>query len=573
MVKRLIHLACCLLVSLSWAQAQSKIDVLEHFSFISPVKHNYKLSGNFCELRGSHFHGGLDIKQSGTGKDTIFSIGDGYISRILVSRTGYGQAIYIDHPSSGLTSVYAHLDKFNDILTAYVEQHQMQEESYDVDILVEPGELPVNQRDFIGMMGNTGFSLGKHLHFEIRETATERAINPFLVGFDVHDNIPPSLLGLSIHGLDDNVYKIWERSISLHKYQGQEIELFETINVPSKQVGLAIHAFDRTNGSHNKQGIYAIKLYVNDTLHYNSRMDKLAFDQAKYLKGFVDYSARLQNKGTYALCYRYPGNDLSLIQYSQDGIIVTSQDTATTVLLVVEDFAGNARKIKLRLRHNGELLTPKKESQNATPVSINTHTTVELHGLKVYFEPKTLYRNIQCKVDTVRHAKYGTKYKIHDYKEPFKHPLKITIKPDFEIPEQKKSKVIVIKEDGGITNCGGAWQDSLFETRITGFGTYRLGYDTVPPSIKTVSFLAKASKLKRFLFRITDNFPVIKNGFTDPIRIKVWIDGQFHISPFDLKTQTLMIPIHEIDSGKHELVIEVKDYSDNTSYFNVQFSK
>ena len=40
------------------------------------------LSGTFAELRPNHFHAGIDIKTKGTEGFNVYSIGDGYISRI-----------------------------------------------------------------------------------------------------------------------------------------------------------------------------------------------------------------------------------------------------------------------------------------------------------------------------------------------------------------------------------------------------------------------------------------------------------------------------------------------------------
>ena len=39
----------------------------------------------------------------------------GYVSRIKISRYGYGKALYITHPN-GYTTVYAHLQKFSPTL-------------------------------------------------------------------------------------------------------------------------------------------------------------------------------------------------------------------------------------------------------------------------------------------------------------------------------------------------------------------------------------------------------------------------------------------------------------------------
>jgi murein DD-endopeptidase MepM/ murein hydrolase activator NlpD len=42
------------------------------------------------------------------------------------------------------------------------------------------------QRETIALSGNTGSSEGPHLHFEFRDSKTEKVINPLLFGFDKH---------------------------------------------------------------------------------------------------------------------------------------------------------------------------------------------------------------------------------------------------------------------------------------------------------------------------------------------------------------------------------------------------
>ena len=66
--------------------------------FISPLDIPIKLSGTFGELRSNHFHSGIDIKTGEIEGLKVFSIADGYISRIKVQPGGYGKALYITHP-------------------------------------------------------------------------------------------------------------------------------------------------------------------------------------------------------------------------------------------------------------------------------------------------------------------------------------------------------------------------------------------------------------------------------------------------------------------------------------------
>ena len=78
--------------------------------FASPLDIPLLLSGNFGELRPNHFHAGVDFKTQGKEGLNIYTIKEGYVSRIKVGAYGYGKALYVTHPN-GYTSVYTHFTK------------------------------------------------------------------------------------------------------------------------------------------------------------------------------------------------------------------------------------------------------------------------------------------------------------------------------------------------------------------------------------------------------------------------------------------------------------------------------
>ena len=80
--------------------------------FKSPLDITLVVSGTFAELRSNHFHSGLDLKTKGKEGLNAYAAAEGYVSRIKISRYGYGKALYITHPN-GYTTVYAHLQKFS----------------------------------------------------------------------------------------------------------------------------------------------------------------------------------------------------------------------------------------------------------------------------------------------------------------------------------------------------------------------------------------------------------------------------------------------------------------------------
>ena len=85
--------------------------------FTSPLDITLVVSGTFAELRSNHFHSGLDLKTKGTEGLSLRTAAAGYVSRIKISRYGYGKALYITHPN-GYTTVYAHLQKFSPSIEA-----------------------------------------------------------------------------------------------------------------------------------------------------------------------------------------------------------------------------------------------------------------------------------------------------------------------------------------------------------------------------------------------------------------------------------------------------------------------
>lgn len=120
---------------------------------VSPVRVN-DISSGFGFRRdpftgGAAMHRGLDFK--GPTGAPIYAAAAGRVS-FVGNKSGYGKVVEISH-GNGLTTLYAHMSKFN----ARVGQR------------VDAGQV-------IGAIGNTGRSTGPHLHFEVR--VNDRAVNP-----------------------------------------------------------------------------------------------------------------------------------------------------------------------------------------------------------------------------------------------------------------------------------------------------------------------------------------------------------------------------------------------------------
>jgi murein DD-endopeptidase MepM/ murein hydrolase activator NlpD len=162
-----LMLACCI-----GGYGQEKKQV----TFVPPFDFPLTLSGNFGEIRSNHFHGGLDFKTGGVIGKPVRALADGYISRIRVTN-GSGYVLDVCY-HNGYSTINRHLSGFVSPIAERVEKLQYEEESWEVEIVPEPGEFPVKGGQQIAWSGNTGYSFGPHLHLDVFETESGDYIDP-----------------------------------------------------------------------------------------------------------------------------------------------------------------------------------------------------------------------------------------------------------------------------------------------------------------------------------------------------------------------------------------------------------
>ncbi|MGZ4090823.1 MAG: M23 family metallopeptidase, partial [Bacteroidia bacterium] len=102
-----------------------------------PIDSPHVITGNYGEIRPNHFHTGLDFSTNGKINYGVYSIEEGYVSRIRVSSVGYGKTVYVTH-KDGKVSVYGHLNSFNTNIASLVKKEQYDKKSYEVEIFPKP---------------------------------------------------------------------------------------------------------------------------------------------------------------------------------------------------------------------------------------------------------------------------------------------------------------------------------------------------------------------------------------------------------------------------------------------------
>lgn len=556
------------IISLSNIAAQG-IDSIDNSApqFISPVDHDMRLAGSFGELRANHFHAGIDIKsKTGEEGDIIRAVADGFVSRIKIQRGGYGQVLYLDHPN-GFTSVYAHLREFADTLQPYVLDKQFENRSYEIDIYPEPNKFTFRQGEEIGLMGNTGRSYGPHLHFEIRKTDTEIPENPYLHGLGPDDTRPPLLYAIEAHGLNNEHQKIWSTVRSINAQKEIVANPTTTFEVPAWRAGFAIQTFDLMDGASNKNGIYTIEMFVDDSLHFSHKMDRVGFDVSGYINSHIDYESKQNDNRTLTKCYVSPGNKLAFYPtLTNHGEIKLYKEKPRKVDFVIKDFKGNTSTyscfVKRRDAKEGEIKTKTFQKY----LKHGEMTNFKLGSCRFVFPENALDKNTFITYDESL-ADGLISFQINTSADPlFSYPG-VSV-PLVGVDSNYYNKVVLVHK--GKTSYGGHVENDSLRVRIGQFGEFSVKIDTIPPTIEVGSFLKNAKGKPFFRFAIYDNFET--RGFAQDVKYDVFIDGEWVIASLKAIGNVLIIPLDDIPSGEHTLKIRVEDHCKNVNIWERNFT-
>ncbi|RFS23865.1 M23 family peptidase [Chitinophaga silvatica] len=562
-MKRVIGLLC-LLPQLLHAQSIPVKDYPQGY-FRVPLNVPIELAGNFGELRPNHFHSGLDIKTQQRENLPVFAAADGYVSRIGVSHTGFGNVLYITHPN-GYTTVYAHLNSFFPALQQYVKKQQYQAESWASDITIPPGTFPVKKGDFVAYSGNTGGSAGPHLHFEIRNTQTEKPLNPLLFGFNIADTHAPEVYRIAVYDRDRSIYEQQPVTLAVKKVNGEYVTTTPVIKVNAAKVGLGINAIDRMN-SGNIYGIYEVVMSDNGTPNIDFQLDNIGYDETRYLNAHIDYKIKKGGGPYYQLLFSLPGNRLDIYHdLNGDGTVDLSDGAVHNVTLQVKDAYGNTSNVKLALQQGGP--------EEPAPTCANTmypdsRNIFENNQVEFYLDEAALYDEIcfRYKELPAENAKYVSNvYQLHTPLIPVHDFFNVLIKPTRDVPESLRSKVVMVREGMGSNASATSIENGWYKGNFRDFGNFHLEIDTVAPKVTPLGIKpgANLSKAAKISFAMND-----ASGIKD---YRAELDGKWLM--FSRKGNVLTYTFDEhCGPGNHTLVLKVTDIAGNVGSYTLSFKR
>ena len=523
-----------------------------------PLDLPMSFAASYGELRHDHFHGGLDFRTGGKTGDPIHSIKDGYVSRISVSTTGYGNGIYITHPD-GTMSVYGHLLSFRSDIAERVLQEQYDKRSFSVNILLQPDEFPVKQGDIIGKVGNTGSSVAPHLHMEVRRDDGNTPFNYFREGYYyVPDTQTPVIQRIAVYAYEDSTGIPVSRRLKMMSGRFSE----SVISVPAKSY-IGIDAIDKMEGTTGRLGVEKYKVLLDGEPLFELNIGDFNYDIDKYIRSTV---AAGETGMDLIKTQVDPGNLFARtkITAANGGIIELGDYERHRVTVECSDIFGNKTSAVLYLRRDDSVRAdePFGEGISTVPMLWYTPNTLVLDGLSVAMPLGALYNNVYFQYGKVADADpsigfYSPVWQLGDDRLALHTPFTVVIPVGDDANVTDRMLLARVAADGRMSGAGGKVIDGFLTASVRS-GRYCVTRDTVAPVLRPV--LQKDGRVSGNTFRITatDNLAGITH-------YDVRIDGEWTLASFKNSSITVYLSEDRLRRGRHDVKVSVTDAVGNSS--------
>lgn len=547
--------------------------------FRSPVDTILALAGNFGEIRPNHFHAGFDIKTNSKEGMPVYAIADGYIARIRISAFGYGKALYLIHPN-GFTSVYGHLRNFGEITAAFAKNIQYKSQSFEIDTLLTETVFPVKKGELIAYSGNTGGSEAPHLHFEIRETASEKPINPYFFGYKVPDNTKPEITGIFIYPINETASingKRFVKKIKPIKGKGDYFLSLADSLIVNGSIGFGIEGYDTESRSSNQNGIFSIELLSGGKRIYYHELEKLSFETSRYVNAHIDYQEKQKNNRKIQKCFLSRNNKLEIYKdVVNNGIINFTDDSVHWIKIIVRDFNGNGSQIMMKVKSTSKIkVIAKIPDPKKTHFDCLKENKVIKDDIQIILPPLTLYDDLDFNYFFSPPAKetYSKLHHIMNSSVPVQKPYELAIRPSGLIDSlQKKACIISINDKGKRNYEGGNFINGFVSTQTKTFGNFAVVIDTTGPKLKPVFNYIKDKTVEMKGFKKIGI--IAKDDLSGIKKYNAFIDGNWVLCEYEFKEDLLFYTFDEhVSPGAHRFNIEVTDGKGNISHWKCTFIK
>ena len=541
--------------------------------FTPPVDYEISLAGNFGEPRPHHFHGGLDVRTEGVEGKHIYAIGDGYVSRITVGKDGFGNAIYITHPT-GQTSVYCHLKSFSPRIKAALRKYQYQHQTCEADARLTPLDVPVAQGQFIALSGNTGHSTAPHLHLEIHDTRTGNMLDPYQFLNDyIQDSVAPQV----------HAFMAIPQKNGVFNGNPQPSTFTPSTYTAWGPVGFAIWADDYMQGAYNHYGIHETQLYVDGKMAFHSVVDDIPIALNRMVNAWGNYNHWLCHHTWYMKSFIEPGNTLTCLRADENrGIIHFDEERDYHLEYVLRDFKGNEARYPFTVTaRNPFTVTARKVDSGSSSFVSYAVASLQLPILRWNRTNSYSRPGVQLIVPygfvaadasfspvvTRQPDDYSDVYQFAQASLPLMRDAELSIYArqgsSDVVNTFDPSKLYITDENGRF--MGGDYHDGWVIGRVRELASrYQVAYDDQPPTVNPISLSGDVLRLS------------VIDGLSGIASWTATVDDRFIVFDAIEKSSTYACELRESwlrRSGKdHRLRFEVTDNRQNTRIYETTFT-
>lgn len=536
--------------------------------FSHPLDVPIAIKGTFAEIRPNHFHGGVDFSVGGKVGAPIHAAADGYISRISISPWGGGKILYVTH-YNGYKTVYMHCNDFVGAIATFARNCQYANESYAIDVTLPVDSIPVRKGQVIAHAGNTGSSMGPHLHFEVRYAENDQAINPLYFGTPYTDRVAPTIRNIKVYPATPastvNGAHTPQRLLGNRSVEGKGTSLSaDTFRVQGRFY-VGIYTTDVSEpGSTSKNGVEKVELYVDDSLFYRYAVPTFLYAETRAINSVIDYPEFQKSGEYYVITRTLPGDPTHTSMPMRDmGFLSFGDRQLHRLEYRVSDYKGNTTRRRFYVRDLGALA----DGDDNTSVDVQGEVVSYLEakrivrpGFEAQLEPRTLYDDDVLAVQSFQRSGYlGTAYSLNPTRNvlPPHVPIMVRIFAP-QVDSSVLSHLVMVcisgKKEIPLTTSR---EGRMLSAKSSSFGTFALKVDTQAPVVQPKNISEGGTCPSVINVKITDNFSGIGT-------YKCYLNGKWVLAEYDAKNNLLSIDTRGATrSGDNRFRIVVTDNANN----------
>lgn len=559
LIKHIIDNGLVAVVSLSFGGNLCAQNIAKDY-YRRPLEVPIQLAADFGELRPNHFHMGFDIRTQQRENLPVIAVADGYISRVFISPFGYGNMLMITHPN-GTRSLYGHMNAFYPELQKAVIEKQYSDQSWSQDYDLPAGKFPVKKGQQIGLSGNTGGSMGPHVHFEIRNLKTGNNYNPMLVTNFVPDHIKPYIYHFYYYDGNQSTYAQNAVAVGISGSNGNYKTMSSVIKVGSDKIGLGFNAEDKTDNSPFKFGIYSAEVNIENEPYYGFKLTDFDADATRYVNASIDYKRKMNGSNYIQYIFRLPGNKMQIFSGKNDGFLHLEPNKVYPLTIDIADAAGNVSHLTTAFEYIPSLAKSYQHIRSQYIAIPNQSKSIHTDAYDFAYSNRAFYDTVYYGIEKVAPSmstQVSSTYKLIGADIPIHDEYTVGLEANLGKTFRKDRVVMNLNSGSGTDVKKGSWIGNRMVSSFKRLGYVRLIEDLTAPTVAPINLQDGSSFSEGNIIRLR-----IKDNLADMGPVNAYIDnkwiimGQLHDNVYFYKVDS------HFPLGKHTLKIVAEDIAGN----------